>query len=739
MNNVVLAPRPRHPWTGRLHGHHALKALVVAFVLLLAVAVIAPLRRVAAVIGSKIVLTLASPWAPSIGNFADLPEPTKILAADGSPLVTLDGAQRRDPIKLSELPPQVPHAILAAEDANFYRHSGIDPSAVVRAAVRNVQGAAEQGGSTITQQLAKINYTSTKRTWFRKLREVQYAVALENKYSKRQLLERYVNQVYFGDGAYGIAAASQTFFNKQPGQLTAAEAALLAGKIRSPEGLDPVRNPDAVKARRDQVLANMHRHGWLSAADADAAMASPVAVVPEAPAPPTKAPHFVEYVKREAAGLTALGPTPEARGKQLFTGGFTIETTLDPAAFDAAARAVKADLSGPADPATAVVTVKPGDGAITNLFGGLNFDRKFDVASQGRRQPGSAFKPLVYLAALREGIDPRSTLDSTSPKALTYQGSSYTVNNTSDGESSGPISIDDAMVKSINTVFAQLILTVGPENVRQLADALGFANVNDNIGARPAIALGGVHRGVTPLEMAAAYATFAAKGSYARPYSITRITDRRGETVYDHEPVTKQVLDPREVGVLNATLEQVVSRGTATAAQIGRSQAGKTGTTTNFADAWFVGYVPQLSTAVWVGYPDSQKPMDSVHGRRVYGGTFPARIWADYMRVAVANLPTKTLDIATPDQLSLHNLAELPPDAAATTTSSSTTTTGPPPTTTSVDAPSSTTSSSTSSTTTSTPPKKTTTTTSPSTTTTPSTTSTTQKPAGATTTTAPPP
>ena len=649
----------------------------IALLALFVIGVIAPLRRTATLVGSKVILTLASPWAPGIKNFADLPEPTKILASDNSVLTTLDGSQRRDLVKLSDLPRQVPQAVLAAEDANFYHHSGIDPSAVLRAAVRNAQGASEQGGSTITQQLAKINYTNSKRTIFRKLREVQYAVALENKYNKNQLLERYLNQVYFGNGAYGIAAASQTFFNKQPEQLSDAEAAMLAGKIRSPEGLDPIRNPDSVKVRRDQVLRNMRKHGWLDAARLDSALVTPILVVPEPPEPPTKAPHFVEYVKREAAGLDQLGPTAAARGKQLFTGGFTIETTLDPAAFDQATQAVRQTLGGPTDPATAVVSVKPGDGAITNLFGGLSFDRKFDVASQGRRQPGSSFKPLVYLAAVRDGIDPRSTLDATSPKKLSYQGSSYTVNNTSDGEASGPLSIDEAMVKSINTVYAQLILSVGPENVKNLADQLGFANVDDNVGARPAIALGGVHRGVTPLEMAAAYAAFAAKGTYARPYSITKITDRHGDVIYDHQPVVKQVLDPREVGVLNTALQQVVARGTATAAQIGRPQAGKTGTTSNFVDAWFVGYVSQLSTAVWVGYPDSQQPMTHVHGRSVFGGTFPAMIWADYMRPAVSALPPTPLFTATADQLSLHPLNQQTIDtttSSSTTSSSSTTT-----------------------------------------------------------------
>lgn len=694
--------------------------LAALFLVLLLVAFVPPLRKAAALGLSKVILFMASPWAPGIGNFDDLPQSSRILAADGSELTRLDAGERREPVKLAQLPPHVAKAVLAAEDNTFYSHSGIEPTAVVRAVVRTAKGQT-QGGSTITQQLAKINYTNSERTFLRKLRELQYASRLEDKFTKDELLERYLNQVYFGDGAYGISAAAQVFFGVMPEQLTPAQAAVLAGKIKSPEGLDPRTDPARVQARRDQVLRNMNKHGWLAQPSLDEALATPLVVLPEAlpdaAAAQTIAPHFVEYVKREAAKLDALGGSPESRGHQLFTGGYTIETTLDPKLYEQAASTVRGTLSGPADPATAIVSVEPGDGAIRMLFGGLNFDRKFDVASQGRRQPGSSFKPYVYLAAIRDGISPRTMLPTNSPMTLDYRGGSFTVNNY-EGEGTGQADLETAMAESINVVFSQLALQVGLDNVVNTAHASGIpqdiAKADRN---NPAVALGGMTKGVTPLEQAAAYATFAAKGVYAEPYSIRTIKDRDGNVVYSSQPKTKQAFGAKEVGVLNASLLGVVERGTARAAAIGRPVAGKTGTTQNYGDAWFVGFVPQLATAVWVGYPDKVTPMTNVHGIRVSGGSFPARMWSSYMMQAVADMPIKQIDTATPEELNLRILNEVPP-------------TLPPPPTTDTTLPTTTTSSSstTSSSTTSTTQSSTTTTQKKATTTTSSTTSTTQPP-----------
>ncbi|MCU1449499.1 MAG: glycosyl transferase, family 51, partial [Acidimicrobiales bacterium] len=351
---------------------------------------------------------------------------------------------------------------------------------------------------------------------------------------------------------------------------------------------------------------------------------------------------------------------------------YTFETTLDPKALDAATSTVRQTLGQPGDPTAAVVSVQPGDGAIRVLFGGLDTNLHFDVASQGRRQPGSSFKPYVYLAALEAGIDPRSQFDSASPKTVPCAGAPWTVKN-SEGKGGGQITLDDAMAHSVNTVFQQVMAGVGPAPVQKTAERLGIAR-EDLTPARCSMALGGLPKGVSPLEQAAAFATFAAKGVYAQPYSITRIKNRRGELVWEHTVKTAPVIPDKEAGVLNAALQGVVNGGTGTAASVGRPVAGKTGTTENYADAWFIGYVPQLATAVWVGHPDALVPMTDVHGIAVSGGTFPARIFGGYMRSALANVPVQDLYMASPDDLSLHMVNGTTTTSSSTTSSTSSTT-----------------------------------------------------------------
>ncbi len=642
---------------------------------LLLVALVPPLRRAVANVTSRAILVVASPFAPDIKGFEDLADASRVVARDGAD-VGLLGLEQRDPVRLDQLPPHVTQAVLAAEDADFYSHSGVDPSAVFRAMVNNARGES-QGGSTITQQLAKLNYVGSNRTFLRKFKEVLYASKLESKYSKDQLLERYVNQVYFGEGAYGIALASQAFFDVPPERLNAAQAAMLAGKIRSPNGLDPYKDPGAVQSRRDQVLRNMSRHRWLGGAELESALASPLGLGPRkttgrAVGSATKAPDFVGFVGREAAGIDALGSTADARRKQAFTGGYTIETTVDLKATDAAVASAKAVLGAPNDPTTAIVSVQPGDGAIRVLFGGLDPNLEFDPASQGRRQPGSSFKPYVYLAMLKEGIDPRSQFDSGSPQTLRCAGAPWTVNNF-EGEGRGMIDVDEAMTRSVNVVFAQLMAKVGPEDVRDVAEKAGIGR--DRLTPPEcAMALGGLREGVSPLEQASGFATFAAKGMAAQPYSIVRIKDRRGQVVYERKPKTNQAFRDKEAGVVNAALKRVVEGGTGTAAGIGRPVAGKTGTSENYGNAWFVGYTPQLSTAVWVGRPEGDVPMRNVRGINVTGGSFPARIFSQYMRAAMAGLPVQELYTASVDELNLKSsgptvvTAPPPPPTFDTTT-----------------------------------------------------------------------
>jgi membrane peptidoglycan carboxypeptidase len=645
---------------------------------MVAIAVVAPLRRAVANVTSKVILAVASPLAPDIKGFEDLPDASRVVARDGAD-VGLLGTEQREPVRLSQLPPHVTHAVLAAEDADFYSHSGVDPSAVFRAMVNSARGQA-QGGSTITQQLAKLNYVGSDRTFLRKFKEVLYASKLEGKYTKDQLLERYINQVYFGEGAYGIALASQAFFGVPPEKLTPAQAAMLAGKIRSPNGLDPYKDPGTVQSRRDQVLRNMAKHRMLGGPELEAALSSPLGVSPRRSGGrgvggATKAPDFVAYVAREAAGIDALGSTADARRQQAFTGGYTIETTVDLKATDAAVESAKALLGAPEDPTTAIASVEPGNGAIRVLFGGLDPNLEFDPASQGRRQPGSSFKPYVYLAMLKAGIDPRSQFDSSSPQTLRCAGAPWTVNNF-EGEGRGMVDVDDAMTRSVNVVFAQLMAKVGPGAVADVATKAGIPKERVT-PAECALSLGGLREGVSPLEQATGFATFAAKGVAAEPYAIVRIKDRRGNVVYERKPKTTQAFRDKEAGVVNAALSRVVAGGTGTAAAIGRPVAGKTGTSENYGNAWFVGYTPQLSTAVWVGRPEGDTPMRGVHGINVTGGSFPARIFSRYMRAALAGVPAVDLYTASVDELNLKSTVSTAPPTTPPTSIETTTTTQP--------------------------------------------------------------
>ncbi len=644
----VLSAGRRLPWRRIGIG------LAVTVLLLVAVP---PFRRAVSLGTSRAILWMASPITPFVPDFRKLPDTTRLLAADGSVLADLSGEDgRRQIVELGVVPEHVKRAVLAAEDAEFFEHSGVNPLAIGRALVRTAFGRT-QGGSTITQQLAKLNYTGSQRTVFRKVREVFYATALEERYSKQDLLRRYLNQVYFGEGSYGIHAAAHAYFGVDPAQLTPAQAATLAGKIRAPSALDPRKSPDTVVQRRDQVLRAMHKHRWLSKADLDTALADPMTLAPPQPPGVSRAPHFIDFVKREVAKLDELGSEPEERRTRVFTGGYTIETTLDPKLFDGTVAAVSARLGESGDPITAVAGVTPGDGAVSNLFGGLDYvATQFGYADRGVRQPGSAFKPFVYLAALRDGIDPRSVFDGSSGRRVPCYGP-QPVNNYAGEDFGGAIDVDAAMARSVNVVFVELGCAVGVRDVIRAATDAGIPpDATDEQGA---VFLGGLDRGVSPLAMAAAYATFASGGIYAEPYGIKLIRDNRGKVVYQHAPRTHRAFDTKEAGVLNVALQRVVGEGTGRAAGIGRPVAGKTGTTSDNHDAWFAGYTPQVATAVWVGY-DPAQPMTKVHGRSVTGGSFPAAIFGDLMRTGLEGVPIRALPQASPDSLNLRRQGDIP-------------------------------------------------------------------------------
>jgi penicillin-binding protein 1A len=620
------------------------------------VAAVPPLREVALYGATAAVLRTADRWGPNVPPFGELSTDTRIVAADGRLLATLQEENRRT-LRLADVPVPVRRAVLAAEDENFYRHAGVDPLALARAAWRNLRGG-RQGGSTITQQLAKTNFTTGVRTFDRKTEEALIAGELERRHTKDELFERYLNQVYFGERAYGLDAAARTFFGVSPAGLSVAQAATLAGKLRAPDRLDPRVGAAAVLRRRDAVLANMAEEGWLTDRELAGARAEPLTLVPPRPAPGTAlAPHFVELVKREAQTLGALGEDSPTRLARLAVGGYRVETTLDPATFEATTKAAGVQLGRPGDPGVASASVEPGTGAIRSLFGGAEFDsHQFDQASLGARQPGSAFKPFVYLAALRAGIDPRSTFNGRSDRKIKCYGDRR-VHNAGNRSAGGRIDVDRALVQSVNVVFVDLGCEVGVESVLRAATDAGVPDGATE--AQGAVFLGGLDRGVSALTMAAAYATFASGGIYAEPYAIARIVDAAGRVVYERQPVRRRAFRSEEVGILNRMLQQVVTSGTGRGADIGRPVAGKTGTSEDNGDAWFVGFVPQLSTAVWVGY-EPRRPMWQVHGRAVSGGSFPAAIFAAVMRRALEGVAVEPIPTAEPDDLDLHRLRPPP-------------------------------------------------------------------------------
>ena len=638
-----------------MRAHKVRSAAAAMAILLVLVAVVPPLRSVATFAASKVILLVTTPFAPSVKVLNTAPQSSKVVAADGSSIGTFEEGERI-PVRVAELPPHVKGAVLAAEDQDFYKHDGVDPSAIVRATFNMATGSRQQGGSTITQQLAKLNYTSGERTIFRKLREVLFATRLERDYSKDQLLERYLNQVYLGDGSYGIGSAAQRTFGVPAAQLTPEQAATLAVRIRSPGNVDPRKKPQNVVERRNQTLAAMADAGTVPKEQLSGLQATPLSPIPLPPPAAKPERLVVDRARREALKVGVLGGDEEERLAKLEGGGLTIETAIDPKGQKAARDAAQAALPRPEDASAAVVGVVPGDGAIKVLLGDSK-GGQFDVATTGRRQPGSSFKPFTYAAALEDRIHPGTTYESKGPQTFNYQGSTFQVQN-AEGGSGGPITLDQATIESVNVVYMQVALKVGPDKVKKVAQRLGH---QDDLQAVPSLALGGEGKGVTPLDQASAYAVFASGGPYAEPYLVARIKDASGKVVWQHDKKTRKAMDQKEAGVINNVLKRVVTEGTGKAAEIGREVAGKTGTTNESKDIWFVGHTPQLSTAVWVGYVDAPKTVTDARGRQQFGGGPPARIFSSTVKAALQGVPATPLPVNTPEDLGLKLPGAAPP------------------------------------------------------------------------------
>jgi penicillin-binding protein 1A len=565
--------------------------------------------------------------------------PTTVLAADGSTLGQFVPEQQFVPIDAAHIPKLVADVVTASEDPDFYNHHGFTIPGTARAALVNAQaGDAVEGGSTITQQVAKNLYTDGAHTFARKLRELAIAVKLEDHYSKDDILAAYLNSSYFGEGAVGIRAAAGVYFNKPIDQLTLSEVALLAGLIPAPSERDPRSNPGAGEAARQHVLDRVAATGHVDAATIDSERTQP----PQLAAPPqatSTQPYFMEYVREWLLDVAHVPPD------QVFSGGLRVETSLDPAIQGAAALAVAYELPDPSGPTAATVVLDHRNGHVLALIGGrdwatshVDLARGADGGGSGR-QPGSSFKPFVLADAIGAGFRPDDPIPA--PSDITVDGgdgADASIQNF-DHAGYGTVSLTDATVHSINTAYTWLTEQVGPQSVRNLASAAGIGHLPPS-GIGPSIGLGAYE--TSPLDMAAAYSVFAEDGRRVTPVPVVRVTTPDGRVIVDNTAPAPgpTVVDPAVCSTVTDVLGQVIGRGTGTAAQIDRPAAGKTGTTDDYANSWFVGYTAQLTASVWVGYPAANIPMHDVNGvRDVVGGTIPALIWHDLMGAASANMP----------------------------------------------------------------------------------------------------
>ena len=565
---------------------------------------------------------------------------TIVYAADGSEIATFR-FDNREPVDREDLPVHLVDALIAAEDRRFHEHRGFDPRAILRAWVANRRaGGIVQGGSTITQQLIKNRYfPNPENTIERKLMEARLAWALEQEQTKDEILTEYLNTVYFGAGAHGIEAAADTYFSTTTTALTLPQAALLVGILRSPEAASPFTEPQRALTERQRVLDDMVEVGTLSAAERDRIAAEPLGVG-SPPAPPTtRYPFFVEQVKRQLIADEHFGVDEASRWQRLFGGGLRIHTTIDPTLQAAAEEAATVFWSDPADPEVAIAVVDPATGHVVASVGGRDFAAsQFDLATQGRRQPGSTFKVFALVAALSRGWELDDVIESGPGSFDVGDPEPWTVRSGTTGE----ITLREALVRSSNGAFARLALELGPDVIASTARSMG---VTGDIGDNPSIVLGGLREGVSPLDMASAFGTLANGGVRADTTVVSHITDAEGTVVWEPRGLPTVVVDPATAWLVTDTMVEAIADGTGQAASLGaRPAAGKTGTVQENRDAWFVGFTRELSTAVWIGYPDQPRPLVNIHGvPAVQGGTWPARIWQRFMSTALAEQPIQPL------------------------------------------------------------------------------------------------
>jgi penicillin-binding protein 1A len=550
---------------------------------------------------------------------------TVLYAADGSKLGLVSSPVAQEPVSIERIPRRLQLATVAIEDQRFYEHGGVDEEGILRAAIKDLEaGEAVEGGSTITQQLVRnLCLRDPKRTLKRKIIEAKLAEEYFDRHSRKEILGSYLNVASYGtvegSTAVGVGAAAKFFFSKPVWKLSLPQAALLAGLPQAPSDYNPLLDPRAAKARRDEVLRQMEKLGFLSHARVQAAMATGLRLDLDHGYFEHRQPYFFDYVENKL--IKRYGANTVRRG------GLRVETTIDPAMQRVGLEAMRSTLPYSTDPSSALVSVDPRNGHIRAMVSSSRYgESKFNLAAQGHRQPGSTFKTFVLTTAIRQGIDPYSTYYTSKPLDLNLPRWGHWTVHTADEGYLGTVNLQQATVASDNTVFAQLDLDVGPAAVAATAKSMGITSPLDGI---PAEGIGGLRIGVSPLEMADAYATLAAGGIHRDPVAVAKVVFPNGHVDRPERTRPRRVVSKPVAWEVTRLLHDNITEGTGTAAYTGcAGQAGKTGTTDEYTDAWFAGYQPNLATVVWVGYPESNEiSMSSVHGIIVFGGTFPAEIW----------------------------------------------------------------------------------------------------------------
>jgi 1A family penicillin-binding protein len=573
------------------------------------------------------------PGVESLKHYVPV-ETSKIYDCKGRLIANVHGEENRVVIPLRDIPMALQHAVIAMEDTDFYHHFGINPKGITRAALVNVaEGGRVEGASTLTQQLAKNLFLDPSRTMKRKLAEAWLAIQIERHYSKSTILEMYLNQVYWGHNAYGVEAAAQNYFGQSCRELSLAQSAVLAGILRGPELYSPYRNPQGARQLQRLVLQRMLVSGFINNNQYRLALKEPLRH-PGVSSYSYKVPWFTATVIRQL--------TEEYGAELLQKGGLRIQSTLD-LDLQLKAEAMLNEAVKRNKPynihQAALVAIEPRIGYVRALVGGCDFNKsKFNRATQALRPPGSTFKPFVYLTALSAGFKPGTVMVDEPISIPTQVGEYYSPNNY-DNRFRGPITLQRALESSINVIAVKLGVAVGLPAVIKTAHALG---VRSDLGENLSLPLGTSE--VTPFEMTAAYATLANDGLRVAPVLVSRILDRNGQVLLDAKPKAQRVCDKDAVRHVVRMMEGVIQRGTGTAAGIGRPAAGKTGTTSDARDVWFVGFTPDLATGVWMGNDDNSKLNYSSTG-----GTLCAPLWSRFMRYALRN--TKATGFPTPGRL----------------------------------------------------------------------------------------